>query len=151
MPSSLGRVVVAGGTGFRGANLARHLQTLGYEVVVLGRSQPVQPVGTFVQWHGHSLGDEATQEFLATDAESRERISRVTRLIEGFETPYGLELLATVHWLCSKGDDPRVGVARVMDGVRAWNRRKGDLFTEHHVAVSLERLQEDGWLPASRF
>jgi len=94
-------------------------------------------------------GREASQQFLAVDAESRERIERVARLIEGFETPYGLELLASVHWLCSNGANPKVDVTGVLEGVRAWNRRKGDLFTEHHVTVALNRLREDGWLPTT--
>lgn len=33
----MGRVVIAGGTGFLGQNLARHLSDLGYEVVVMSR------------------------------------------------------------------------------------------------------------------
>jgi O-acetyl-ADP-ribose deacetylase (regulator of RNase III) len=93
-------------------------------------------------------GREASERFLASDAASRERIERVARLIEGFETPYGLELLGTVHWLCTHGDTPPSDVNGVLEGVRAWNRRKGDLFTEHHVTVALDRLHEDGWLPA---
>ncbi len=91
-------------------------------------------------------GREASEQFLAEDAGSRQRIERVARLIEGFETPYGLELLATVHWLCTHEDQRRTDVAGVLDGVRAWNRRKGDLFTEHHVTVALDRLRDDGWL-----
>ena len=75
-------------------------------------------------------------------------VERVARLIEDFETPYGLELLGTVHWLCTHAEAPRGDVRGVLEGVRAWNRRKGDLLTEHHVAVALERLREDGWLPA---
>lgn len=95
-----------------------------------------------------AAGREGSERFLASDAASRERIDRVARLIEGFETPYGLELLGTVHWLCTNGEDPPTDVGGVLEGVRAWNRRKGDLFTEHHVEVAIERLREDGWLPA---
>jgi hypothetical protein len=36
---------------------------------------------------------------LANDADTRARFARVARLIEGFETPFGMELLATVHWV----------------------------------------------------
>ncbi len=51
------RIVIAGGTGFLGANLTRCLLGLDYDVVVLGRSQPRDVVGRFVRWDGHSQGD----------------------------------------------------------------------------------------------
>ena len=31
-----------------------------------------------------------------------ERFGQVSRRIEGFESPYGLELLATVHWVADR-------------------------------------------------
>jgi uncharacterized protein (TIGR01777 family) len=52
-----GRVVIAGGTGFLGANLAAELLRRGYRVTVLGRTRPVQPVGEFVGWDGRTVGD----------------------------------------------------------------------------------------------
>ena len=57
MKQAPGRVVIAGGTGFLGASFAHHLTALGYEVVELGRTRPNSPVGRFVAWNGHSLGD----------------------------------------------------------------------------------------------
>ena len=33
------------------------------------------------------------------DEELSQQVTRVRELIEGFETPYGMELLATVHWV----------------------------------------------------
>jgi hypothetical protein len=45
----------------------------------------------------------AADDYLTKNAsaygESMKRLDQVKHLIEGFETPYGLELLATVHWL----------------------------------------------------
>jgi hypothetical protein len=29
------------------------------------------------------------------------RVNRVSNLIQGFETPYGMELLSSVHWVCT--------------------------------------------------
>ncbi|HEX3048468.1 MAG TPA: hypothetical protein VHY08_27210 [Bacillota bacterium] len=37
----------------------------------------------------------------SSNEESIQRMERVKQLIEGFETPYGMELLATVHWLAT--------------------------------------------------
>jgi O-acetyl-ADP-ribose deacetylase (regulator of RNase III) len=42
---------------------------------------------------------EAADAFLAAHPATRERFERVSALVEGFETPFGTELLATVHWL----------------------------------------------------
>ena len=47
--------------------------------------------------------DEATA-FLADHPDLRERYEQVEQLIEGFETPYGLELLATTHWVAVRED-----------------------------------------------
>jgi hypothetical protein len=35
---------------------------------------------------------------------TRERFDRVSELVEGFESPFGMELLATVHWLFQHDD-----------------------------------------------
>jgi len=48
---------------------------------------------------------EEAEAYIAVSADAqgtRERISRVAKLIEGFESPYGLELLATVHWVATE-------------------------------------------------
>ncbi|MFI4849090.1 MAG: TIGR01777 family oxidoreductase [Gimesia chilikensis] len=52
-----GRIVIAGGTGFLGQNLARYLTGQNYEVTILGRHQP-QTKGDwrYVSWDARSLG-----------------------------------------------------------------------------------------------
>jgi hypothetical protein len=42
---------------------------------------------------------EAAKEALTDDDVARARFDRVGRFIEGFETPHGMDLLATVHWV----------------------------------------------------
>ena len=39
------------------------------------------------------------EQFLKGEMETRARFERVSRLIEGYETPYGMELLARVYWI----------------------------------------------------
>ena len=41
-------------------------------------------------------------EMLAANTEVQSRFDRVADLVEGFESPFGLELLATVHWIASR-------------------------------------------------
>jgi hypothetical protein len=40
---------------------------------------------------------------LAAHPESLKRFERVAELVDGFESPFGLELLATVHWVAREG------------------------------------------------
>lgn len=89
---------------------------------------------------------EAAEAFLETDATARERLKRVANLIEGFETPYGLELLSTVHWLAAADDDAEA--SQVLEGVRCWNPRKANVMKEQHVRAAFNQLRTQGWLEA---
>ncbi len=92
---------------------------------------------------------EAT-EFLRQHIEEHERLERVSKLIEGFETPYGMELLASVHWLATHGETRAISLADSVDGMRAWNERKARMFSEKHIAVAWERLKTEQWLSEER-
>ena len=45
---------------------------------------------------------ESASRFVDSLPDTRARFDRVAKLIHGFETPYGMELLATVHWVCAR-------------------------------------------------
>ena len=86
--------------------------------------------------------DEA-RDFLDQHEVSRARFERVTRLVEGFESPYGLELLATVHWVMSReGASQQDSVA---SHVYAWNHHKRQ-FTPRQLAIAAQRLKSQNWL-----
>jgi O-acetyl-ADP-ribose deacetylase (regulator of RNase III) len=87
---------------------------------------------------------EEAEAFLTGHPETRARYERVVELIDGFETPYGLELLATTHWVAVHEDADSTAAAA--ERVRAWSQRKQHLFTDDHVDVAWERLDEGGWL-----
>jgi len=92
--------------------------------------------------------DEARQ-WLTADAghETADRIAGVLKLITDFASPYGVELLATVHWTATRDTaDKATDPATLTATIRAWNRRKERLFTEHHVGVAIERLRELNWI-----
>ncbi len=84
--------------------------------------------------------------FLRSEGETYRRIQRVTELINGFETPTGLELLTTVHWVAKHdgADTPE----KAVQATYAWNERKRQ-FTERHIRIAFERLEEQGWLSPS--
>jgi O-acetyl-ADP-ribose deacetylase (regulator of RNase III) len=91
---------------------------------------------------------EEAEAFLADHPETRERYERVAELIDGFETPYGLELLATTHWVAVHEDGGDAQAAARL--VREWTERKGRLFTDEHVASAWHRLEQGGWFAGSR-
>ena len=57
MSSPLGKVIIAGGSGFLGQALASSLLKDGYEVVILVRSEKTGLHGKFVYWDAKNLGD----------------------------------------------------------------------------------------------
>jgi O-acetyl-ADP-ribose deacetylase (regulator of RNase III) len=88
---------------------------------------------------------EEARKTLAAQPESRERFDRVAALIEGFETPYGVELLASVHWVARKEDPPATDPEQATAAIRAWTPRKAHLFQPDHVRTAWERLVGQGW------
>jgi O-acetyl-ADP-ribose deacetylase (regulator of RNase III) len=74
------------------------------------------------------------------------RLERVSRLIEDLETPYGMELLSTIHWVA--GDDPRVHTDpdAAVEGVQSWSDHKRRTFHADHIKVAWERLVEQAWI-----
>jgi uncharacterized protein (TIGR01777 family) len=56
-PSPHGRIVIAGGSGFLGLNLARYLADAGRPVTILSRSAPPPGPWTHARWDGRTPGD----------------------------------------------------------------------------------------------
>ena len=86
--------------------------------------------------------DEAAA-FLASHAETRERLDRVVELVDGFESSFGLELLSTVHWVAT--EESATADEAVIERVYAWDRRK-QRFSERQIRLALKVLREKGWL-----
>ena len=86
------------------------------------------------------------ETFLANDSSMRASFDRVGSLVEGFETPFGLELLATVHWVASRESarSPEDAIAKVY----TWNDRK-KRFSPRQIGIAFETLRAKGWLAAA--
>jgi O-acetyl-ADP-ribose deacetylase (regulator of RNase III) len=91
------------------------------------------------------------EKFLANEGEdsARDRVDRIAELIEGFESPYGMELLATVHWVAHHEPFAR-DLDAAIAAVHAWNDRKRLLLKKPHIAIAWQRLEEGGWLHVDR-
>lgn len=92
----------------------------------------------------------AAEELLQAHADSMERLERVARLIMGFETPYGMELLASLHWLAHHNDPRAESTESATYLLHNWNDRKARMFKPSHIAIAWQRLRDEGWLPASQ-
>jgi O-acetyl-ADP-ribose deacetylase (regulator of RNase III) len=89
---------------------------------------------------------EEAEAFLANQPETLEHLQRVSRLIQGFETPYGMELLATVQWLAQEDPSIKSDYLAAIKGFASWNERKAKHFRPEHIQIAWERLRQQGWL-----
>ena len=80
--------------------------------------------------------------FLKDHPDTRARFDRVVDLVEGFESPFGMELLSTVHWVIHK--DSVNSVDGAVRCVHAWNNRKMQ-FTPRQIALAVNTLSRKGW------
>jgi O-acetyl-ADP-ribose deacetylase (regulator of RNase III) len=81
--------------------------------------------------------------FLEGKRETRQRFDRVADLVQGFETPFGLELLSTVHWVATR--DSASTLERAIAETYEWNQRKRR-FSKDQIRLALEVLERKGWL-----
>jgi O-acetyl-ADP-ribose deacetylase (regulator of RNase III) len=87
------------------------------------------------------------EAFLQDDVDTRARFDRVASLVEGFETPFGLELLSTVHWLAAHED--AVASEDVVSRTYAWGDRK-KRFSPRQIKLALDVLSNKGWIGNER-
>lgn len=86
---------------------------------------------------------EDAYEFLKSKVETQKRLERVSRLVEGFESPFGLELLSTIHWITST--ETVRSLDDVVASVYAWNDRKKQ-FSKRQIALAANVLSRQGWI-----
>ncbi len=106
-----------------------------------GRNRPETPIAPLPE------AVREAEEVLVQHEEVKARFDRVTDLIEGFETPYGMELLSTVHWVATRRDETaRTDVEGAIRGTHNWSRRKRDIFKAEHIRIAWQQLRAKSWL-----
>lgn len=102
--------------------------------------------------------DDARKTFVQTYLKSEAKeyapaLEAAAALIDGFESPYGMELLATVDWLLAR-EDVAPTVPAMRDGLRHWRggpdaaARKDRLFDDRALGIALDRLITYAPVPA---
>lgn len=95
------------------------------------------------QAHVTNSGCAVADEFLNTSDHSGSIvIDQLSKLIQGYESPYGLELLSSIHWLAHhEGHYP---VEKIIDEMMSWNENKRNSFSEDAIRLAYGRLKKDG-------
>ncbi len=78
-----------------------------------------------------------SNDCLEEHEDTKIRFGRVTELVEGFESPLGLELLSTVHWVIKHEEADTL--EKVTNKIYSWNERK-KLFTERQIKLAIKVL-----------
>ena len=86
--------------------------------------------------------EQEANAFLAQFADTTKRINLVAELVDGFETSFGTELLATVHWVAKKEAKT---IPEIIDRTYAWGTQKRK-FNERQIILTAERLAKQGWI-----
>ncbi len=112
--------------------------------------------GHFVRGYGDRSRDASVyvlpsalaeaKKFLSSELETLQRFERVSALIDGYETPYGMELLSSVHWVVTQdksigSNSPELAVA----AIHSWNERKRTIFSPERILMAWDRLKAESW------
>jgi len=85
---------------------------------------------------------ELADAVLHNATQSCQRLEVVADWIDGFETPYGMKLLSSVHWVAYKSETHATNAEEAIEAVHAWNDRKRQMLKPEHIRVAWRRLQE---------
>lgn len=82
------------------------------------------------------------EQFLKNHQEAFEHLKKVRDIIEGFETPYGLELLSTIHWVIQEKPEIKDDLQMIIEEIHNWNKRKQEIFKEKHIEKAWKHLEK---------
>ena len=134
------------------ADRLRHLLN-GLDGSYLHCEKRLSDAGPFEQiWFENSKRSRIESYLHGEDAQAYlPALEKTTTLIDGFESPLGMELLSTVHWLLTE-QKREATVLGVKLGLQEWpggkaaSRRKLSLFDDRLLGLALDRLRSPGAL-----
>lgn len=93
---------------------------------------------TLVYLNNFAEVEKYNQEYL--NADQNKRLKDVQNLIEGFESPYGLELLATVDFIYKQENVKETD--EIIAQIGNWTKRKKQIMKTFHIEIAHQRLKE---------
>ncbi|MBI4740262.1 MAG: macro domain-containing protein [Betaproteobacteria bacterium] len=107
----------------------------------IGDADRLEPI-----WFDNERTDVVQSYLKSADAKPfAAALEHTVRLIDGFESPFGMELLATVDWLLER-EKCAPTVSGIREGLRKWPvgaaaaERKCRLFDDRAIGIALNRL-----------
>lgn len=104
-----------------------------------GQNKPETPI---------TLKNDAAVEalaYLSKHPKTQSRFNDVKQLVDGFESPNGMELLSTVHWVATQDMHGVIDTDELIRKVHHWNQRKAKMKPSR-ILAALQRITEQGWL-----
>lgn len=76
------------------------------------------------------------------NVEAQSTIDKLSRLIQGYESPFGLELLSSVHHLAS--EEGCTSLEDITKAMVNWNENKRNNYPTSVIRIAYDRLKDDG-------
>ena len=112
--------------------------------LVQGSTKPQTPIT--LKPNALPEADQYINSDKAKFEDNNKSISKVLELISGFESPYGMELLSTVHWTIKHENYEPTNVEGIIRHIQRWNSRKKQIMKPEHIKIALKRLEATGWV-----
>ena len=90
---------------------------------------------------------EDARTFLADKADTQARFANVSDLVDGFESAFGLELLATVHWIADR-ETQAWAMDEIVGHTYRWSESKKQ-FSPRQIELAYDVLATKGWLTSA--
>ncbi len=78
-----------------------------------------------------NASEEKQYTFLSAKSEIQAHLGRVSDLVEGLESPFGLELLSTAHWVATQ--ERTETMDQIVTRTFAWNDGQGNVIKSRGV------------------
>lgn len=74
--------------------------------------------------------------------EQKQRLQDVSKFIEGFEYPLGMEILSTVDFIIIQNPETFNDLDKIINLVQNWSKRKKELMKPEYISIAYNRLIE---------
>ncbi|MGA2296517.1 MAG: macro domain-containing protein [FCB group bacterium] len=95
---------------------------------------------TIVEIYSHKYPDVENYIDKELNKEQKKRARKLIEFIEGFESPFGLEVLATVDFISKETKKKKL--QDIQSEIYNWTKRKREIMKPHHIEIAFDRLKK---------